>query len=206
MTAEDVLEFWFGHITDEDPVPQASRKLWFMGGMEVDRQIAERFGALHEDAASGALERWTEEPRSALALVIVLDQFSRNMHRGTPLAFAADARSLQAAKDLIGSGGHEQLHPIEQVFLAMPFEHSESLEEQDRAIAYLSALAERAPSDAIREAVEDFARYAEGHREIIARFGRFPHRNVILGREHTPEERAYLEQGGATFGQSVKPG
>lgn len=171
--AENVLAYW----------TEAGPKKWFEKDEAFDRDFRERFLALHERAAAGELdEDWGEEPRAALALVILLDQFPRNAFRGSARAFATDAHARRVADRAIAAGFESQVPSALRFFFAMPFEHSESLADQDRSIALQRGLGT--------------LEWAEKHREIIARFGRFPHRNAVLGRESSDEERAFLASGG----------
>ena len=184
--AADVLAFWFG----EPPGP--SRREWFVKDAGFDAEIRRRFGELHRHAVARQLEDWRAAPRTMLALVVVLDQFSRNLHRDDARAFAADAHALECARQAVGRGDDRGMLPVERQFLYLPFEHSESLEDQDRALELMGALDAFAPT-------RDASEWARRHRVVIARFGRFPHRNAALGRESTAEEREFLAQPGSGF-------
>lgn len=198
--AEALLDYWFGD--DADPAEFARhQRRWFAGGEAVDRELAARFGALHARAARGELDAWGGQPRGRLALILLLDQLSRNLGRGRADAFANDARAFELAESGIALGQDRKLAPAERVFFLMPYQHTESLPAQDRSVALFSELAREPAPDHLRAAVEGFARYAREHRDIVARFGRFPHRNRIMGRTSTPEERSYLEDGAPTYGQ-----
>jgi uncharacterized protein (DUF924 family) len=175
----DILDFWFS----EDVKPK-----WFDGGETFDAELRHRFGALLEKARLGELAHWAGTPEGALAVVIVLDQLSRNIHRGAPEAFAADAQALAAAKQAIAQGFDLRLSSQMRGFLYMPFEHAETLADQDRGVALFEALGDK-----------DLLDYMRRHRDIIARFGRFPHRNAILGRGSTAEEIEFLKQPGSRF-------
>lgn len=169
-----VLDFWFA---------DANEAHWWAPPPEFDAEIRDRFGALHADAAAERLADWEATPEGALALIIVLDQFPRNMFRDDPRAFATDKLAQAVALRAIDAG-HDHAVPIERrVFFYMPLEHAEDLALQDRCCALV---AERCD-------IGSYAEYAERHRVVIAQFGRFPHRNAVLGRESTPEETAYLE-------------
>jgi uncharacterized protein (DUF924 family) len=182
----DVLAFWFGGVAGDD---FASRNgVWFRKDEAFDAAIRDRFAGLQATAAAGDLSAWEDEPRSTLALVIILDQFPRNMFRGTPRAFATDAMALAVAKRAIERGFDSHLQPVERLFLYLPFEHSESLADQERSVALMSSLGDPNALD-----------YAERHRAVIARFGRFPHRNALLGRLSTPEEIVFLGEAGSWF-------
>ncbi len=172
--------------------------MWFGGGPDIDRAIGERFRALPPKALRGEFEAWRERPRPALALILVLDQFPRNLYRGTAESFAYDRHALEVAVEAIDNGFDRRLEPVEAAFLYMPFEHSEDLQMQQRSLALFRGLVERAPQ-AQRDLMKNFESYALRHHRIIERFGRFPHRNAILGRPTTDEERQYLESGGDTF-------
>lgn len=176
---EDVLDYWFSE-------PMETR--WFGPSAEIDSEIAQRFGDLHRRAAAGLLDDWAGQPRGALALVILLDQFSRNLHRGRPEAYANDEKAVRIARAAIAQGFDGMLEGWERAFLYMPFMHSEHLEDQEDSVRLFTA------------AGLDNAAYALHHRDLVRRFGRFPHRNAILGRASTPEETAYLASEGAFHG------
>ncbi len=179
MTTSDVLEFWF---SDDPNAWQQER--WFTADPAFDRIVATQFGPTLQLAVTGMLDGWASTAEGALALTIVLDQFSRNIHRGTPRAFAADARARKVADAAIKAFFDRGLTPVQRVFLYLPFEHSEDLEDQDRSARLFGGLAGHGIDDAIT--------YAYQHRSVIAQFGRFPHRNAILGRESTEAELTYL--------------
>ena len=199
LTAADVLSFWFARSLDDPDAALARRPVWFAPDAAFDAQIADRFGATIEAAARGELDGWSEDARGALALVLLLDQFPRNAFRGTARAFAFDAMALRIARDALAQGYDSQLHPLEAAFLFLPFEHAEDLDCQDEAVRRFEALVTATPP-AFRESSEIALAFAHQHREAIRRFGRFPHRNAVLGRASTPDELAHLESGGATFG------
>ena len=162
----------------------AGPRLWLAKDAAFDWRFRERFLSLHEAAAQGALDHWRSQAEGALALVLLLDQFPRNAFRGTPRMFASDAMARAAADAAIDSGHDRAFTADLRVFFYLPFGHSEDLADQERSVALHRKLGEADMWE------------AEGHREIIKRFGRFPHRNPILGRAMTPEEQAYLDQGG----------
>lgn len=193
---EDILTFWFGQ-RDSAEYGHA-RAFWFKKDEHVDTHIREQFLPIFELAAQGklagqGLPGWEESPRSLLAEVIVLDQFPRNMFRDSPRAFATDALARDRARMSISRRWDARLLPIEAVFLYLPLEHSESLEDQEQSMALFTSLAERHPG------MEGYVDYARRHRGIIARFGRFPHRNAILKRPSTPEEESFLTEPGSRF-------
>ena len=184
--ALEVLRFWFG----DEPGTRDAR--WFEKNPRFDDEIRGRFLALHEQAAAGALESWKEVPRECLALVVVLDQFARNMFRDDARAFATDAPALEAAKHALALGYDRSMTPTERMFLYLPYEHSESLADQLTCCELMARLLPY-PETA------DVYRYALAHRAIIERFGRFPHRNAALGRESTPGEIEFLKEPGSSF-------
>ena len=189
--SEEVLAFWFaGAPGDQPPKPDRFR-LWFQGGQEVDREIRERFGEDVERARRGELDAWAESARGRLALIILLDQFSRNLYRGSGEAFAKDAASLKLALDGLDSGQDKALSCIEQMFFVLPLEHCEDLAMQDRMVAYTEAWAAGLP-EAMKGMGKSVCDFARQHREVIVRFGRFPTRNQALGRPSTPEEEAHI--------------
>ncbi len=188
---ESVLAFWFEGPMDSADAVRQRVKTWFMGPPEFDRAIAERFGAVFERARRGELDAWAATPRGRLALIVVLDQFSRNLHRGTPLAFAQDLAARVLAIEGMDAGMDRTLGHFERRFFALPLSHAEDLALQERGVRYAEALAaEAAPM--LREISQIGASQARKHRDTIARFGRFPQRNAALGRASTPEEIAFL--------------
>ena len=196
---ESVLDFWFGDAAESPEKAGERMGLWFTSSPELDAEICALFGELFESASRGELAHWQETAEGSMALVVLLDQFSRNIHRGSAKAFAADPLALAAAERAVQSGQDAEMPPIWRSFLYLPFEHSEALDDQDRCIELMRRSAAGAPQE-WRELFEGNLEYAEGHREIIARFGRFPHRNQVLGRAGTPEEIEFLETA-ERFGQ-----
>ncbi|MDB5412342.1 MAG: hypothetical protein JWR10_677 [Rubritepida sp.] len=184
-----ILEFWFAEG------PHTDRPVWFKRDDAFDAAIRERFGALVVPAREGALDSWTVTPAGALALVLLLDQLPRNMFRGSPEAFASDAHALRIARRLVREGTDRAMTPTQRRFLYLPFEHAESREAQDLSVALFEGLrdipAQAAPGGGID--------YAWRHWHVVRRFGRFPHRNAVLGRESTAKELTYLAQPGAGF-------
>ncbi len=192
MTAQDILDFWF--LPPGDPGHGATREVWFRKDDAFDAAIAGRFGAVVDQAVAGGLREWDDQgPRGTLARILVLDQFTRNAHRGTPASFAGDALALAAAQSLVASGADQALLPVQRWFAYMPFEHAEDARMQEQSVALFTELARQ------HEGYGGVLDYAHRHRGVIARFGRFPHRNPILGRASTPEEAAYLAQSGSGF-------
>ena len=184
--AQEVLQFWFG------TPPGERRVAWFQKDPMFDEAIRARFLPLHNRAAQGRLDTWKAAPASALALVIVTDQFPRNLFRGSARAFSTDPLALSAAEHIVKEGWDKRMLPVERQFVYLPFEHSESLEVQERSLALYAPLTKFADTP-------DATDYARRHWEIIKRFGRFPHRNAALGRPSTPEETEFLKQPGSGF-------
>jgi uncharacterized protein (DUF924 family) len=194
-TPDDVLRFWFG---PPDTDPFANAKMWWKKDPAFDAQVSARFGATLDAASRGDLASWQDEARACTALVILIDQFSRNIRRGSSVAFAQDARARAACEGALDRGLDASLGPVERVFLCMPLMHAEDLAAQVRGIVAFATIAEEAP-EALRPKLVEYVLYAVKHQKIIRRFGRFPHRNAILGRASTPEELAFLEQPGSSF-------
>jgi uncharacterized protein (DUF924 family) len=187
-TSAEVLLFWFGPAAERGK----PHKRWFVNSEAFDREVRERFLPLYEKAAAGKLAHLKDSAADCLALIVVLDQFPRNMFRGTPRAFATDSLALETARHAVACGFDRALLPVERLFVYLPFEHSEVLADQERSCDLTRAL------DAYPE-TNDVYRYALAHRDIIQRFGRFPHRNAILGRTSTPEELEFLKGPGSSF-------
>jgi uncharacterized protein (DUF924 family) len=190
---DDVLAFWFG--TDPEPSPSTMQR-WFRPDPAFDQEIRDRFGALHAEASAGGLASWHDTARGELALIIVLDQFSRNLYRNDPRAFAQDERVLPIAYNLLDSGRALELPPVQRMFVVMPLMHAENADAQRRCCAEAQKLVDEVGGDGIFGTQLHFAKL---HADIIERFGRFPHRNATLGRESTPEELAFLAQPGSRF-------
>ncbi|SHH42901.1 DUF924 family protein [Massilia sp. CF038] len=192
MSPQDVLDFWF--LPPGSPGHGEQRALWFRKDDEVDAAIKTRFGGVLEQAVAGGLREWDEQGAAGvLARILVLDQFTRNAWRGTPASFSGDALALAAAEGLVARGADRGLTPLQRWFVYMPFEHAEDARMQEQSVALFGALAAENPG------FEGALDYAHKHRGVIARFGRFPHRNPILGRASTPEEVDYLAQPGSGF-------
>lgn len=187
--AQAVLAFWF------DPAQQPH---WFDASPQFDAIIRDRFGGTYRLAAQGKLEQWIDTPQGWLALLIVLDQFSRNLHRDDPRAWAQDLQAQRLALWGIKEGYDRQLPPMQRVFAYMPLEHAEDMRLQRHCVALFEALCEQLSTEE-RHRYTGFLDYARRHQAVIARFGRFPHRNARLGRPCTPEELQYLAEPGAGF-------
>ena len=192
---EAVLDYWIGALDANGlPAPHVRRR-WFQGGPAVDEEIGKRFGETLDDALAGRLEDWAGSPGGAVALVVVLDQFSRNVHRGNAAAFAGDERALALARSAVESGSHERVEPALRYFLYMPFEHAEDRDMQQWAVDLFGELAS-ASSEALFAGGVDYARR---HQRVIERFGRFPARNAVLGRVSTASEIEYLKANPSGF-------
>ena len=185
--SDRVLDYWFGAPGTEEH--GLHREMWYRGGPEIDAEISEQFLTLYERAATGELSQWRESYRPCLALILLLDQFPRNMFRGKPKSFYTDAEALNTARHAIEQGYDRELNLNFQQFFYLPFEHSEDIADQRRSVELFLAGAED-------ERKELTIGYAVKHLEIIQQFGRFPHRNLILGRDSTVEEIKFLEDGG----------
>lgn len=193
-----IIEFWFGLDADDKLTADRQAKLWWSKNEALDAGMRERFGPWLEQAAAHRLDGWAETAAGRLALILLTDQFPRNIHRGTPQSFAYDALARTWCKEGLREGVQAKLRPIERVFFYLPLEHSESLADQEQAVALFAELLEGVP-EAQRETFRGYYDFAVRHREVISRFGRFPHRNQILGRESTPEELVFLQQKGSSF-------
>ncbi|MEQ8538112.1 MAG: DUF924 family protein [Coleofasciculus sp. D1-CHI-01] len=190
MTKDKILAFWFGE--PDHPGYGKPRQAWFTKNLAFDEEVRSRFLDEYQQAATGQLNHWQESPYSCLALILLLDQFSRNMFRGQPQAFATDSQALTIAQHAVSQGFDQQMLPVQRWFIYMPYEHSENLAHQRRCVELFSTLKHDPDSASTID-------YAYRHLKVIERFGRFPHRNPILGRESTPEEVTFLKQPGSSF-------
>lgn len=203
--ARDVRDFWFGPLPATAASLDERMALWFDTGagparQEHDREIARRFTTLFERAAAGELAAWADSPRRRLSLILLLDQFPRHLFRGTARAFATDAQALALSLSGMQSAADAALQVPERLFFYMPLQHAESREAQEESVAAYRRLAAEAPRT-LGDACDAALRSAVEHRDVIGRFGRFPHRNRALGRDSTPAERAWLAAAESTFGQ-----
>lgn len=187
---DEILAFWFGQPNAADYGKQ--RTFWFTKSLEFDREVRKRFLSDYEQAAANQLSSWKEASHSCLALILLLDQFPRNIFRGTPKAFATDTAALAAARYAVAQGFDRELLNVQRWFAYLPFEHSENIEDQRQCVELLASLKDDPES---ASAID----YAQRHLAVIERFGRFPHRNEILGRKSTPEELEFLRQPGSSF-------
>ena len=185
---DEILMFWFGQLNTAGLSEPGQHGLWFKSSEATDRQCRELFGSWVEQAIAGRLDDWAASDKGLMALILLLDQFPRNIYRGTTAAFCGDPRALALAQQAIAGNRHRDMPPIHRVFLYLPLEHSEDLAAQEQCVSLFENIAEATGL----EQMADFARYAKAHRDVIASFGRFPHRNAILGRESTPAEVEHL--------------
>lgn len=204
--ARQIRDFWFGKVPLTPETLKRRMQLWFGGAESAevlrhrDELIRSKFAPLIEQAASGELSSWADGPRRRLSLIVLLDQFPRNIYRGTSRAFAYDAQALQLSLSGMNSGADAALDHVQRIFFYMPLQHAEQLEVQDESVAAYRRLCGEAPEN-LRSFFEATSKYAEAHRAVIQRFGRFPHRNRVLGRRNTPDEDEYLNGGADRFGQ-----
>jgi uncharacterized protein (DUF924 family) len=201
--ARKVRDFWFGKTPLAPEQLPRRMELWFGGAaglqQHVDETLRARFQPLVERAVAGELAQWADGPRRRLSLILLLDQFPRNIYRGTPQAYAGDERALSLALTGMQSVADAALNVAERIFFYMPLQHSESLAVQEESVSAYQRLLGEAP-EPIRGVFQGCVAYAERHREVIRQFGRFPHRNAALGRPSTAEETSWLKQGGESFG------
>jgi len=193
-----ILEFWFGHNSDDAVVAETHAALWWSKDSAADAMIKHRFAISVEAAASGALDAWSATAAARLALILLTDQFPRNLHRGSAQSFTYDALARHWCREGLQQKTDSQLRPIQCVFLYLPLEHSEELADQDSSVALFRKLLHEV-EPRLRTLFEGYLDYALRHREIITRFGRFPHRNEPLGRDSTAAELAFLQEAGSGF-------
>jgi uncharacterized protein (DUF924 family) len=202
-TINKIVAFWLGTSLDSSEAALARRDWWYDGGASVDEEIRSRFGALVPPARKGSLLDWQATSNGVLALILLLDQFTRNIYRGTPEAYSGDALAYEIVNRAIDRNLDRELHLVARIWLYHPFHHAEQIEEQDKGIELLNRLLQSAPSlwhPYIQRSIRGWNR----HRDIVARFGRFPHRNQMLGRRSTDAEHAFLAADGETFGQGQR--
>ncbi|MFM7427929.1 MAG: DUF924 family protein [Elainella sp.] len=185
-----ILDFWFG----EPPGSYADRKpIWFGKQPDLDAEIRQRFGESYQQDVAGQFTDWRETPQGCLALILLFDQFARNMFRDTAQMFATDPQALELARFAVAQAYDQQLSPLERIFIYLPFEHSENRQDQVQSVELFQRLVETDPE------LADVLDYAKRHQVVVDRFGRFPHRNKILGRDTTAEEAEFLTQPGSSF-------
>ncbi len=198
--AQSVYDYWFGTDGLSLGAVKARGSLWWQGSADTDYDIECRFGKLVEAAGKGDFSDWMSDARSALTLIILNDQFPRNIYRGSGKAFSHDSIALGYSKQLAASPLFDELEPVEKIFSLMPFEHSENIDDQKFSVAKFTELSESVAEE-WKESMKSYRQFALDHMEIVRDFGRFPHRNKVLGRASTTEEIRYLEGGARTFGQ-----
>lgn len=193
LMVNEILTFWFDYTANPQEI--FNRPLWWQKDKQTDEIIEKRFASRREEAINGKLNEWLEEPRSLLAYIILIDQFSRNLKRNTPEMFEHDALGLKAAQIAVEKQFNQSLKLIERVFVYLPFEHSENLSHQKTSVALYEQLLKDTPQEH-QSVAKGFLDYAKDHHDIIERFGRFPHRNQILGRDSTAEELTFMQSHG----------
>jgi len=198
VNIECILDFWFGTNPDDAVVAKEQAELWWSKNRETDDEIRRRFEESVRAAAAGELNEWRATARGRLALIILTDQFPRNIYRDTARAFCCDSKALAWCLEGLHARSDRELRPIERVFFYLPLEHAESREHQAKSVECLTELVASVPMEQ-RSTFEEYLNFAMRHRDIIDRFGRFPHRNNILGRESTAEELAFLTERGSGF-------
>jgi uncharacterized protein (DUF924 family) len=199
---ERVLDFWFAGTGMDSPRVDSRMDRWFGVDEDFDRQIREEFGDLVQQASANKLMDWADTPEGCLALIILLDQFRRNIYRGSAEAFTLDHVALKLCIDRTIAGDHKKLDLMQRLFFFMPLQHAESVPVQIKSVVIFQALAEDS-TDTMRETFLTAAQFAELHHDIVVEFGRFPHRNNILGRQNTDAEATFIAGDGPNFGQSL---
>ncbi len=197
-TIDSVIRFWFGESHSSADINAQKKRVWWSKNEEIDAEITARFSELVDAVASGELDHWNESHQGLLASIICTDQFPRNIYRGHSRSFSYDAVALRFARQAVAMGFDRKVQLIKRVFIYMPFEHSEEISDQEQAVALMQSLVDQA-ADEEKEIFAGFLNFAIRHRDVVAEFGRFPHRNTILGRESTEQEIAFLEQPGSSF-------
>lgn len=195
---DEIIIYWFGHVKSDHMLLMHQSRIWFNGGPKVDAYITHNFKGLLELAACEKLNSWKQTETGFLALIILLDQFARNIYRDTSQAFAYDSIALNTCLEGLLIGKHRRLLPIQKKFFYMPLQHSESLEIQNKSVYYFTKLLEKSPLE-LRDHFEESLKHAKKHKEIIEEFGRFLHRDRIMGRETSVEELEFLKIPGNSF-------
>ena len=200
MTEEinSILSFWFGNSGDQNTIIQTQSELWWGKSKQSDDIIKQRFGGIYQSAVNDELNAWLQSAQGQLALILLLDQFSRVIHRDTPAAFSQDVKASAITIEGVGKNIDKSLSPLERVFYYMPLEHAEDLEKQNQSVNLFGQLLLEAPED-LKEKFQNYLDFANQHRLIIERFGRFPHRNKLLKRFSNAEEIAFLSEPGSSF-------
>jgi uncharacterized protein (DUF924 family) len=202
-TIDEIVQFWLGPSLDGPDLAYGRRDWWYRGGVAVDEEIRDRFGVEVARACRRELMDWQDTPNGAFAMILLLDQFTRNLYRNTPDAYLGDACAFDVVNHAIDRKLDLDLHSVARIWLYHPFHHAETIEDQERGGALLQQVRESAPSEWHRYIDRSIWGWGR-HRDIVARFGRFPHRNAVLGRESTEEEVAFLAENGQSFGQGPK--
>jgi len=197
-SVDSILHYWFGNSADDAEVVREKTILWWKKNPEVDEEIRRRFEAMLESEIKGELASWGNSPRGQLARMLLLDQFPRNMYRGTARAFAYDEQARRLARQALDQGVDRKLRPVERVFIYLPFEHSEDVQDQATGVQLFEALLEKVPAT-VKQPFQNFLDFAKKHKEIVDNFKRFPHRNALLGRDSTPEELEFLKHPDSSF-------
>jgi len=199
QTAQDILDTWFrDEASGKMDVPQGKR--WFMGGKALDDSLTAHYSDVMNAAGKGHLDDWLDSPEGTLALIVLMDQFNRNINRGTAAAFALDSKALRACKHALANGYDTTLPITQRVFCYLPLEHDETFVSQSASVELFRMLTDIAPPE-LEEFTRSTLEYALDHQAIIERFGRYPHRNAVLGRTSSPEEIDWLEKENKRFGQ-----
>lgn len=201
---DGILSFWFGLSRNDPDIAEEMLPRWFSADQVVDAEVRAQFRPVYDAAVAGRLTSWEQTSRGTLALILLLDQFARNMFRGTPQAFAEDAIAQRLCLEGVEQRLDANLSPVERGFFYMPLQHAEILHLQDLSVEQYERLL-RESEEPWKPLVRGMLKYACEHRDIIRRFGRFPHRNAILGRQSTAEERDFLADGGPDYGQGGTP-
>lgn len=200
MTPQQIIDYWFAGCEDDAAALKKRGSFWYGADPATDEVMRRLFSAVHARAALGELQDWAETAGGRLALILLLDQFSRNLYRGKPQAFSQDEQAQRLCLAGMNLGHDAELHPVHRSFFYMPLEHAEERELQEKSVAsYQQMAAQAAP--AFQAYFEDALKWAREHASVVQRFGRFPHRNRVLGRQGTEEEDNYLESGGSSYGQ-----
>jgi len=202
-TIDEIVQFWLGSSLDSPDLAYGRRDWWYRGGVAVDEEIRDRFGTEVARACRRELMDWQDTPNGAFAMILLLDQFTRNLYRNTPDAYLGDACAFEVVNNAIDNKLDLELHPVGRIWLYHPFHHAETIEDQERGGSLLQQVRASAPSEWHRYIDRSIWGWGR-HRDIVARFGRFPHRNAVLGRESTDEEIEFLAENGQSFGQGPK--
>ena len=200
ITPENIIEFWFGDSLESPESARSRSKFWYMSNPDTDNEIRQRFGPTLEAIHNGDLSDWQATSKGVLALVILLDQFSRNIYRGDAKAYSGDELALTIARKAVQSGLEQELPGLYRLFLYHPFHHSERVADQETAVSLFQDVEDQSPQQ-WREYLHGFTKFAIHHKNVVTQFGRFPHRNKTLGRRNTKQEQAYLDEDARSFGQ-----